>query len=707
MHSDILFLREMVSVKKHFIRWAGRCPSGLFYVVLQSPGGQALRYECDPSRWNMEGGAEDRLTFKEADEGSATTADCSPPDSTVFSLSRRAAVFGVNLGGDCMEGACKKYSPVGLCTLAYDIETEMDRSRRGGFALYDSKILSVAARCSCGEEFYTCSKGQKGPPQMVSEFVGYVLEHAPLWTVGWNCYNFDNECMRFHCSSELKDLFMVVRTGAFGKPTYGSIINIPGTYNVDMQLYMVKSLYSLPSFKLGDVAESLGVTRKMKMPSMSGDVDETALRAYNLNDCVVTLDIWRKEGIENIIPSLAVCTSSPVYDCCRYVTGTLASLGYSSYAAARGHLVEWGLCSLPQSYAGGYVMEPTRGLHLDIVVCDFKSMYPSIMASCNINPHSFSLRSSSKGARSGDVSIGKHTTEVCTGGTTAVFDSRRPSVMSLFMGHLIRERESCKKSLPMYAKSLKVLSNSVYGSLGYSNSHLYSPTCAAGVTAVGRHCVKLARGFFSREGLSVIYGDTDSCMVTGGSFGTETREKTERALGKLHSYMEKTSLSMMRMEIEECYPKGLMTDKKRYCMLLADGSMKKVGISLSRKDASGLCREAAESTIRALFMESRKQTLSSISGFVSTVSCLAVEGNLTLSDVSRYVKKDGMSCYCYPGRGGETRYVAEDEAELQSVVRCDVGKVLRSVAVEIERFTVPCMLGSVSDIMRASSFGMT
>lgn len=72
-----------------------------------------------------------------------------------------------------------------------------------------------------------------------------------------------------------------------------------------------------------------------------------------------------------------------------------------------------------------------------------------------------------------------------------LFENRVASTMSEFMGHLIDERESYKESLPMFAKSLKAFYNSVCGYLGYSNSHLYNPTCVAAITTVGRHCVKL------------------------------------------------------------------------------------------------------------------------------------------------------------------------------------------------------------------------
>ena len=87
----------------------------------------------------------------------------------------------------------------------------------------------------------------------------------------------------------------MVRTRSFGKPTYGSIINIPGTYNIDLELYMGKSQYKFPSFKLGDVAESVGVPGKMKILLMDDEVDEQELREYNLNDCVVTLAIWKRK----------------------------------------------------------------------------------------------------------------------------------------------------------------------------------------------------------------------------------------------------------------------------------------------------------------------------------------------------------------------------------------------------------------------------
>ena len=411
-----------------------------------------------------------------------------------------------------------------------------------------------------------------------------------------------------------------------------------------------------------------------------------------------------KEKIGHIIPSIAVCTASPVYDCCRYVTGTLASLGYSSYCITRGVSVEWSSCNAAQRYVGGYVMKPTRGLHENLFVCDFKSMYPTIMASCNINPHSFTVEKDEEGMRESEVNVSKSATRVRLGERTVCFDNRNSSTMSWFIRFLVEERDSSRKTMPIYAKSLKVLSNSVDGSLGYSDSILYSPACTASVTAVGRYYVILFRKFFMNSGLEVVYGDTDSCMITGEASREQISKKVEDTLMLLHSHMETTSIYMMRMDIEECYQKGIMTDKKRYCMLLSDGSTKKVGISLSRKDVSGLCRVAAEVTIEAIFNSDRHSATNRIAEFLCAVSQMAIQGSFTLSDISRYVKKDGVSCYSYPEVDGGTKYIPQDEAVMDSVVLCDMSKVLRSVAAEIERYTVPCKMGLVLDITRAATF---
>nr|POE79007.1 dna polymerase [Quercus suber] len=674
----------------------------MFIVKTQLPDGSGATYACDPLLWEADVLESGVLHFVEQDQNCGATRSLSPPDLSEFSQGRRAAVFGVNVGGDCSSGTCKPYVSRGLCTLSYDIETAMDQSREGGFALVDSRILSIAAKCSCGDEFYTASRTSDTSTQLVSELISYVSMHGPQWLIGWNCYNFDNECMRYHCDPSLKDIFLVSRIGAFGKPSYGSILNIPGTYNVDVLVYMNRAQYRLRSFRLGDVATSMGVTKKMKMPTMNLGINQEALREYNLNDCVVVMDIWKKEKLEHIIPSIAVCTTSPVYDCSRYVTGTIASHGYSSHAMSLGMKILWTKCSVPQGYQGGFVMNPVRGLHNNVLVCDFSSMYPTIMASCNVNPHKMKVCRGPHGVEVGTVSVSDFETTVWLDNAVVTFDSSSPTIMSSFMTHLITERAKIKKTHPMQALSIKVLGNSVYGSIGYDKSHLYSPLCAACVTAIGRFCITKAVQFFRDGGLMVLYGDTDSCMVSGSGTREQIESHVKGVLDEFHLYLSSTSLRLMNMAVEEFYLKGIMMDKKRYCMLRTDGTVKSVGVSIVRRDVSGLCKEAAQTCVSAVFGGDRQFAIDSISRFVSAVSQMAVQGSLTLKDVSRYVKKDGISGYEYPSNAGHLRFIPEDEAQLSSTVEYDMVRVLSAMSSEIERFTVPCAIGKVSGILGQS-----
>lgn len=177
-------LRSMVTDEGKSIRWAGATAAGRFQVVVTSEGFRATRYICNPMSWSVPEPAKVTLRFKEADDQSPRTISYSPPDTTVFSQSRRASVFDVNIGGDCTPGACKKYTPLNLYAMTYDIKTRMDKRREGGFTLNDSDILSIAGKCSCGEEFYTCTRAGRSSTQMVSDLLLYTLEHAPLWTIG-------------------------------------------------------------------------------------------------------------------------------------------------------------------------------------------------------------------------------------------------------------------------------------------------------------------------------------------------------------------------------------------------------------------------------------------------------------------------------------------------------------------------------------------
>ncbi|KAI1007505.1 hypothetical protein K3495_g715 [Podosphaera aphanis] len=270
--------------------------------------------------------------------------------------------------------------------------------------------------------------------------------------------------------------------------------------------------------------------------------------------------------------------------------------------------------------------------------------------------------------------------------------------MADFMRHMVLERQRNRSQYAAYAAALKVLSNSIYGSIGYKNSRMYTPLCAASVTAIGRHCIKLAKRHFEESGLSVIYGDTDSCMVTSMT-QVDLKQAVDQALHSLHKDMANGPLSLMKMNVEETYKKSIMIDKKRYCMLRADDTLKYVGMRMSRKDVTGISKLTEEMVGYSVFWSSGKDLVSRICNYMNTVAQLSQRGQLRLGDVSRYVKKDGISCYCYTNKEGLLEYVPEECADLDSCVECDSDKIIASMKKQIEKITTVCMIGSVAQLV--------
>lgn len=638
-----------------------------------------------------------------------------PPNKDFFAVLRKASVLGIAIGGDCTIGAAKRCVEVNGCVCGYDLELNLSNEKKGGFPLPSTPILSSALWCSCGyQESFTsmdcmvsnCTANLTSK-QICIMTVKAISSHSPLWLVGWNCYSFDNTCLHYALGSNYENLFKQVKIGSASTVDYGYILDIVGVYNVDPYVYMQRSPgYNYEDLSLYGVAKELDTPSKTDMPDLYEIDDPVEVIEYNMNDSAVAAQVWIRSGLGIEVPSLAACTCTPLYDCVRYITGAMASCEISSEAIEQGKQIDWSNTTREVKYEGGKVLEPVKGHHRNVVVVDYSSMYPTIMIDTRISPESvFAL--DDPGRPYGDVWWDVHFTYVSLGDVAARFPRGGNTVLGDVLIKNLSIRNSVRTSDPRYAKTLKIASNTVYGCMGYENSPMYSPLCSASVTAIGRWCLSLACRVFDYNGMRVIYGDTDSCLVTrtdvtDAIYGGDVGAHASKCLDELHKELRSTPFSSMHMQFESFHPNVILVEKKMYCKKDTNGTIDFKGMSVARRDAIGICKNACK-TVSSLIMESETEEVANnlISKYICNVVSAASTMSLRPRDVSMVKKRDQKRCYMYTKQDGTDVFIPIGLSN-DSVYDYSVTRVLEKFRSEILRLTIPCGFGSLHDVVTSS-----
>ena len=171
-------------------------------------------------------------------------------------------------------------------------------------------------------------------------------------------------------------------------------------------------------------------------------------------------------------------------------------------------------------YGGATVFEPKIGLSKDIVVLDYKSLYPTIMISQNYSYDTL-LKNKDNSLFSDDKIIKAYE------GGWFVKPGVKKGIVPRILSSLLDERISIKKLmknsespaereyLDARQYALKILLNSFYGYSGYSRARLFEVGIAEAVTSFGRENIKETKEFIENnfKECKVVYGDTDSVFI--------------------------------------------------------------------------------------------------------------------------------------------------------------------------------------------------
>jgi len=167
-----------------------------------------------------------------------------------------------------------------------------------------------------------------------------------------------------------------------------------------------------------------------------------------------------------------------------------------------------------KKFRGGLVVEPVEGIHFDVTVMDFASLYPSIIKVKNLSYET--VRCSHDTCKKNTIPQTNHW--VCTkknGLTSVLIGSLRDLRVNYYKNMAKNDTLTVeeKQLFTVVSQALKVILNASYGVMGAEIFPLYFLPAAEATTATGRHIIMDTINKCKESGIDVLYGDTDSLFV--------------------------------------------------------------------------------------------------------------------------------------------------------------------------------------------------
>jgi DNA polymerase II len=458
-----------------------------------------------------------------------------------------------------------------LTVLSLDIETDARADRVYAVALV---FLDPAADTTTGEVFLN---GQ-GPSDarcfpseevMLAALRARIVELDPDIITGWNVVDFDFRVLakRFAACGVPFDIGRSDSAASFldrsdpdtpARWTRSKAI-VPGRQVLDGMWLVRMAGMGLEDYRLETVAQSVlgrgkridelpGETRTAAVERLYRD-DPAALCRYCLEDTRLALEILQKEGLLEIALRKALLIGTPL----EQTSTSVASFEflYTEHLHPRGMVAPTlGIDQDALDRApGGGIITPRAGLSSNVLAFDFKSLYPSLIRTFNIDPVT-RLRAGQAAGGSGPQPI--------TAPNGAMF-SREPGILPSILDRFFESREEARRrgdKRAVYA--YKIVLNSFYGVLGTPGCRFAASALAGAITTLGQHILYWTRDLVAREGYPVIYGDTDSLFVVSGAgqgagaaeLGRLGAELAAMVNGRLREYVRQSYGVESRLELE-------------------------------------------------------------------------------------------------------------------------------------------------------------
>ena len=236
-----------------------------------------------------------------------------------------------------------------------------------------------------------------------------------------------------------------------------------------------------------------------------------------------------------------------------------------------------------KKYLGAIVRTPKPGVHFDVTVLDFASLYPSAIRNWNLSYET--ILCSHPECRGNMIPGTPHW--VCTrkrGLTSLVIGSLRDLRVRWYKP-LSRDPRLSEEERTFYdvvQSALKVFLNASYGVFGAESFPLYCPPLAESTAAIGRYAMTQTVEASQKLGIEVIYGDTDSVFL---------EHPTDAQIEKLVGWAE--GELGIEMDVDKVYRYAIFSKrKKNYLGVYPDGSVDIKGLTGKKRHIPPLLKDA-------------------------------------------------------------------------------------------------------------------
>jgi len=465
-----------LQIVKKYAKKVAKHPGGLFKVYCEN---------SDLNIWDLEKGKLDNktiiLNFLKDQKIKTYEAD--------LSMAKRCLID---------RGFEVDYDPL----IAYiDIETD---DSKNGIEIGRDQILSFAVVINGKAHYYSDKSEEKVLLKIKSLF-----NYADIF-VGWNSTNFDIP-------------YILARFQVHGIEFYKSNLIHWDLMEIFKKRYRFSDQTAITNFNLENICQMFLGRGKIKHSESIKWLFDNAperLKAYNIEDSMLMNDLDQKMGITELIRGICKESHTPYRN---YYISEVVDNFVLQEAKLLGRILPSNLWKLEnktgasekKKFTGGAVFEPILGIHENVTVLDYNSMYPNVIITFNIGIDTWIEYPSEEEKKT-----------LIRSANDCFFRSDIQSINAIVAHKLLKERQEVKDKMKRISKDdveyrilnnrsevIKVLNNSQFGAIGSEFTRFYSIKCSEAITMSAQYILKYSNKLFTQNGKLIISGDTDSVFV--------------------------------------------------------------------------------------------------------------------------------------------------------------------------------------------------